>query len=669
MNEETAGRRIRELRTAIERHNHLYYVEARPEISDRDYDRLYQELGKLEQLFPQLRSPDSPTQRVGGEPLADFKPVRHRLPMMSLDNTYSRAELEAFLDRLARGLSGKPFSAVVEPKIDGLAVSLRYEHGRLAVGSTRGDGAVGDDITANLRGIRSIPLALRGPRPPAVLEVRGEVFMPRAGFAALNRAREEAGEPPFANPRNAAAGSLKLLDPRLAARRPLDAVFYGLGESQGLAAPTHAGLLEALKALGLKIPPRIWVCQTPAEIWNALEALKGLRRTFPFDVDGGVVKLNERGLYDSLGATAKSPRWAIAYKYESERAETVLRDITVQVGRTGVLTPVAELEPVALAGSVISRATLHNADHIQRKDIRIGDRVTVQKAGEVIPEVTGANVGARTGRERPFRMPGACPVCGGPVSRRDGEVAFRCENLQCPAQLKRWLRHLAARGALDIEGLGEALIDQLVDARLVADPADLYRLTADQLAGLDRMADKSTRNLLEGIASSRQREFWRMLFALGIPQVGAKMARTLEQHYADIDGLLQASPDELQRIANVGPEIAREIHAYFQRPQSRALVRRLREAGVAFRRSGEASPAGGPLAGKTFVLTGTLPHYTRDQAEQAIRAAGGSVSASVSRKTSGVIAGADPGSKRARAQALGVPILAEADLDALLKSG
>ncbi len=658
--------RIQRLRAELARHDHLYYVEARPEIGDREYDRLARELAELEAKCPQARSPDSPTQRVGGTPLAAFAPVRHRVPMMSLDNTYAPEELAAFHERIRRLLAGTPFTCLVEPKIDGVAISLRYEHGRLVSGCTRGDGVTGDDVTANLRTIRSIPLALRLDPPPAVLEARGEVFLPRAAFAALNRAREEAGEEPFANPRNAAAGSLKLLDPRLVARRPLDAILYGAGELVGIEFRTQADVLAAWRQAGFKTPPRTWPCATLESVFAALDELRDSRREFPFDTDGGVVKINERALYARLGVTAKSPRWAVAFKYEPERAETRLKAITVQVGRTGVLTPVAELEPVPLAGSTIERATLHNADDIRRKDIRIGDLVIVQKAGDVIPEVAGVNTAARSGREIVFRMPAACPVCGGPTTQREGEVAWRCENLQCPAQLKRWLRHFAARSAMDIEGLGEALTDQLVDRGLVRDPADLYRLTVGDVAGLERMGEVSARNLIAGLAASRARDLWRLLAALGIRHVGANIARTLERHYPSLEALMRAERDELEAIPDVGPVVAGSVHAFFREPRVRDLVRRLDAAGVHLKRHTGAAPAGGPLAGKTLVLTGTLAGCTREEAEQAVRARGGTVSSSVSKKTFAVVAGTDPGSKLVKARALGVRVLDEAAFQALL---
>ncbi|MCX6993954.1 MAG: NAD-dependent DNA ligase LigA [Kiritimatiellaeota bacterium] len=675
MSEQPVQDRIRKLRAAIERHNDLYYGANQPEISDRDYDRLYHELEDLEKQYSQFLTPDSPTQRVGtnqrlgGTPLTAFEQVRHRLPMMSLDNTYSQAELTNFHERLMRLLPGQVFTYIMEPKIDGVAIALRYEHGRLVTGSTRGDGAVGDNITANLRTIHSIPLTLRGERPPpAVLEVRGEVYMTRDGFVAINKTREEAGEEPFANPRNAAAGSLKLLDSRQVARRPLDVIIYGVGELEGIAFDTHAQMLAALKTFGLKIPGKFWPCRSMDAVLVALEELKIMRHTFPFEIDGGVIKVNERAFYEKLGATAKSPRWAVAFKYESERAETRLKAITVQVGRTGVLTPVAELEPVALAGSTINRATLHNADEIKRKDIRVGDQVYVEKAGEVIPEVIGVNTAVRTGKERAFQMPDKCPVCGEPVTQREGEVAYRCENLQCPAQLKRWLRHFAARGAMDIEGLGEALVDQLVDANLVADPADLYRLRHESVAVLERMAAKSAQNLLGGIEASKQRDFWRVLFALGIRQVGAKMAQNLEQHYAGIEPLMQATPDELQQIRDMGPVAAKNIFDYFQVARNRGLIQRLQKAGVNLKRTAGAAPKGGRLTGKVFVLTGALEHFSRDQSEQAIRALGGEISASVSKKTFGVVAGAEPGSKLAKAKTLGVKIMNEAEFEKLIRS-
>ena len=667
MNISEAKKRIVRLRKEIERYNYLYYVENKPEISDRDYDRLYHELESLEKQYPQLVTPDSPTMRVGGAPLKSFRQVRHSVPMMSLANTYSKTELQNFHERLERLVRGISFTTTIEPKIDGIAISLRYENGILVTGSTRGDGSVGDDITDNLRTIHSIPLRLKTRKPPAVLEVRGEVYMTREGFTILNRKREKAGEETFANPRNAAAGSLKLLDSKLVAKRPLDVVVYGTGELDGIEFDTHEHLIEKLKNMGFKTPPRLWKCRTIQEIYKSLDQLETMGLSFPFAIDGGVIKVNERHLYDRLGATAKSPRWAVAYKYEPERAETRLKAITVQVGRTGVLTPVAELEPVLLAGSTIKSATLHNADEIQRNDIRVGDRVYVEKAGDVIPDIVGVNTAARTGQERIFTMPDHCPVCGGKVFQREGEVATRCENLQCPAQIKRWIQHFAGRGAMDIDGLGEALIDQLVDRQLVSTPADLYALTEDKIIGLERMADKSARNLMDSIEASKQREFWRAIFALGIRHVGAKMAQTIEQHVENIDQLTRITAEDLQDIRDIGTVAAQSIFDFFESAGNQVLISRLKDAGVNLTRRPSEKRRINRLTGKTFVLTGSLSNMTRDQASEKIRSLGGQVISSVSKKTSYVVAGADPGSKLKKARMLGINVLNEEEFTTLLE--
>jgi DNA ligase (NAD+) len=668
MNIAEAEKRIKQLREIIERHNHLYYVLAKPEIPDREYDRLYAELEELEKKSPELITPDSPTQRVGGEPLAEFRQIRHSIPMMSLANTYNREELVNFHERVQRLLPEKKFSYVLEPKIDGLAISLRYENGRLVLGSTRGDGTTGDNITANLRTIKSIPLRLSGDKLPAVIEARGEVFMTRKGFLALNRERKKDGLELFANPRNAAAGSLKLLDPREVSKRPLDAIIYGAGEIAGIEFADHEGMLECFKSFGLKTPQKYWKCSSIEEVFKALDELKTMRQSFPFEMDGGVLKVNERNLYGQLGATAKSPRWAVAFKYEPERAETRLNAITVQVGRTGVLTPVAELEPVFLSGSTINRATLHNAEEIQRKDIRIGDFVLVEKAGEVIPEIVGVNKEARKGGEKIFAMPKKCPVCGGEITRRKEEVAYRCENLQCPAQLKMWLRHFAARGAMDIEGLGEAVIDQLVDQKLVGNPADLYFLKPEQLAGLERMADKSASNLVAGIEASKKRDLWRIIFALGIRQVGAKMAQNLENKFSNIDELMAAGQETLETIHDMGPVAAANIVAFFKSEINRQLIARLKTAGINFKANGKKQGNGQKLAGKTFVLTGALAGRTRPETEELIRSLGGRTASAVSKKTSFVIAGTDAGSKLAKAKELGIPALNEDEFNAMIKA-
>jgi len=667
MKREEAKRRIEQLRKEIARHDYLYYVEARPVISDREYDRLYHELEKLEEQFPDLVTPDSPTQRVGGQPLEEFPTVVHRVPMLSLSNTYSPEELREFDARVAKILGGRKYTYIVEPKVDGVAVSLRYEKGVLVLGSTRGDGRRGDDITANLKTIRTIPLRLLGEKPPAVLEVRGEVYMTKEGFLKLNQEREENGEEPFANPRNAAAGSLKQLDPRVVASRPLDAVFYAVGEYEGVEFATQEEVLKKLRGFGLRVTPRYWKCRDMDECLQALEELKSVRKEFPFEIDGGVVKVNERKYYDILGATAKSPRWAAAYKYEPERAETVLRDIIVQVGRTGVLTPVAVLDPVFVSGSTVSRATLHNEDEIRRKDIRIGDHVLVEKAGEVIPAVVEVLKEKRTGKEKIFHMPKKCPVCGQPVVRRPGEVAVRCENLQCPAQLKRWISYFAARGAMDIEGLGEVLVDQLVDSGLVKSPADLYRLKKEDLLKLERIADKSAENLLRAIEESRRRELWRLIFALGIPHVGSRTAQVLAEEFGSLDALAEADRERLEAIADIGPIVAESIQRFFRDPRNRKLIRELKEVGVRTREPRRKASAAGPLQGKTVVLTGALSGYTRQQAEELIRRMGGKPSGSVSSRTDLVIVGENPGSKYDKARKLGVPIADEKAFVKMLK--
>lgn len=661
-------KRIQALSDELRHHSYLYYVQSKPSISDRDFDALLQELIDLEAQHPDLLAPDSPTQRVGHEPLSGFDTHRHAVPMMSLSNTYNRDELLDFDERVRKLLGDESFTYVVEPKIDGVAVSLTYEDGRLTMGSTRGDGAKGDDITVNLRTIRSIPLRLHADQPlPERVEVRGEVFMTKEGFVALNEERQEAGLDTFANPRNSASGSLKQLDPAVVAQRPLDAIFYGVGELRGTTFNTHHELLEAFRGWGLKSHPQVWICRDINEVLEHLDTLDAMRHDFPFEIDGGVIKVDQRTLYDRLGATSKSPRWATSYKYEPEQAETTLRDITIQVGRTGVLTPVAELEPVFVSGTTVSRATLHNEEEIQRKDIRIGDRVMVQKAGEIIPAITAVNLDHRTADAVPFSMPARCPECDAPVSKAEGEVAYRCSNSLCPAQVKNMIRHFAARGAMDIEGLGESLVEQLVDAHLVRTPADLYRLTTEPVAGLDRMATKSAENLIQAIAASKSQSFWRVLFGLGIRHVGASSAQLLAADLGSLEQMLAADAERFEQIDGVGPVMAESLVDFLHNEKNRDQLQQLQSAGLQLSGPiGNSPSTSHAAAGHTFVLTGSLPTLTRTEAGELIRAAGGKVSGSVSTKTRYLVAGEKAGSKLKKAEALGVTVLDEQALLDLL---
>jgi DNA ligase (NAD+) len=653
----------------IRRHDLAYYVAAQPLITDREYDRLYRELLDLEAAFPELVTPDSPTQRVGGQPVRAFAPHRHRVPMLSLDNTYSQQEVQDFVDRVQRWLPNEPLAWVVEPKVDGVAISLTYRDGRFQVGATRGDGATGDDITANLKTIRSLPLRLHtvSPQiPPALLEVRGEVYLTKDGFAKLNAERAAAGEELFANPRNAAAGSLKQLDPRIVAQRPLDLVLYGVGHVEGAPPPaTQVELLEWLRALGFKTPEQTWFCRSASELFAAIDALDKLRDRFRYETDGAVIKLNPLALRERLGATAKAPRWGIAYKYAPEQAQTKLRAITIQVGRTGALTPVAELEPVLLAGTTVKRATLHNEDQIRRLDARVGDTVLVQKAGEIIPEVVSVLAAQRTHDEPPFQFPRECPECGSRVSREglaSEAVAWRCTNPDCPAQVRGRVEHWCSRGAMDIEGGGEVLVAQLVRCGLVLDVADLYRLSVAEVAALERMGEKSATNFIASVEASKTRDAWRLLFGLGILHVGAGVAKALGRRFASVDDVFAASVEQLTAVDDVGEVIARSVVQWHGDSRNRALIDRLRKAGLNFQSSlFRAADAVGPWAGKTFVLTGTLPSLTREQATARIEALGGRVSGSVSKKTDFVLAGAEAGSKLEKARKLGVRIIDEAE--------
>jgi DNA ligase (NAD+) len=658
----TATSRVRDLRRQIAHHDKLYYDKAAPEITDREYDALLRELRDLEDAHPDLRTSDSPTQRVAGRPLEGFTQVRHRAPMQSLDNTYSLEEADAFMARVEKLLPNIALRWTIEPKVDGVALSLTYRDGLLDLAATRGDGTTGDDVTQNVRTIRSIPLKLDGP-VPGLLEIRGEVYLPKKKFTALNAAREKDGEPPFANPRNAAAGSLKLLDSAIVARRGLDAVFYGLGAVEGRGAPdTQTELLRWLEQLGLPVVPKFWEADDAQGVREAIAKLAKLRHDFSFETDGAVLKLDAFQRRAQVGSTAKAPRWAMAYKYEAERARTRLNDISVQVGRTGTLTPVAELEPVPIAGSRVARATLHNEEEIARKDIRLGDWVFVEKAGEVIPAVVGVDLKARTGREKKFQMPEKCPSCGSQVFRDPDLTAVRCINPDCPAQIRRRLEHFAARGAMDIEGLGEAMVDQLVTAGLVKALPDIYALEADEVSTLERMGEKSTANLLAGIDGSKKQPLWRLLFGLGILHVGAAAARKLAGKFHTLDQLAAATPAELETTEDVGEVMAQSIHDFFRLPHNKTLLESLRRHGLNFGEHDErAAPASQELAGETWVITGALSR-PRDEIAELIRRHGGTVSGSVSKKTSYVLAGEEAGSKLEKAQSLGVPVVDEATL-------
>jgi DNA ligase (NAD+) len=711
-----AKKRHAQLVEEIRRHDRAYYVLAQPKISDRDYDRLYHELLDLEKQFPDLATPDSPSRRVGGEPLKEFKPVRHAVPMMSLENTYSQEELRDFVKRVQKLLPDEKLEWVVEPKVDGVAVSLRYENGVLTVGATRGDGTTGDDVTANLKTIRSVPLKIGrdgvSPSPIDILEVRGEVFLPHAGFKKLNAERKSAGEEIFANPRNAAAGSLKQLDPKIVAKRPLDIILYGIGETvraggapnsdsaQGnlrskradseIGAPqTQAELLGWLKKLGFKTPERIWFCKSGDELIAAIAELDKVRKNFAYETDGAVIKLNSFEQQRRVGATAKAPRWAIAYKYAPEQAETKLHKITIQVGRTGALTPVAELEPVFLAGSTISRATLHNEDYIREKDIRIGDTVVIEKAGEVIPAVVSVVLKKRRGGEKKFTFPKTCPECGSKVSRsarrdelhesqtkseagdsrnsslRNEEeyAVWRCVKPDCPAQVRGRLEHWCSRGAMDIEGGGEVLAAQLAKSGLVCDVSELYRLKADEVAALERMGEKSAKNFIDAVAASKSRDMWRVLFGLGILHVGAGVAKSLARHFPTLDDIFAANAEQLTEADDIGEVIAQSLVNWHGDARNKKLIERLREANLNFKSElYQSRPGGtGPFAGKTFVLTGTLPTLTREEAAAKIESLGGKVSSSVSKKTDFVLAGEEAGSKLDKAQKLGVKIISEAE--------
>jgi DNA ligase (NAD+) len=657
----TAEARIRELREQIEKHNRLYFVEDRPEITDQEYDMLMRELRDLENLFPDMVTPDSPTQRVGGEPLPFFEKVEHKTPMLSLANAFDEADLRDFDRRVRQAVGNQPVRYVCELKIDGLAVSLHYENGVFVKGATRGDGQTGEDITQNLKTIRSIPLRLTR---PLTLEVRGEAYMSKRAFEKLNQEREERGEALFANPRNSAAGSLRQLDPKIAASRQLDTFIYGIGELQGETVESHSEGLNLLESLGFKVNPERRVFDNIDDVIQFVNGWAQKRPELPYEIDGMVIKVDSYAQQQELGFTAKSPRWAIAFKFPAEKAITVLEGIEVSVGRTGTVTPTALLKPVSLAGTTVKRASLHNEDIIREKGLLIGDHVVVKKAGDIIPEIVAVLPERRTGNEVPFRMPTHCPECGSELVRLEEEVALRCINPMCPAQIREGIIHFVSRQAMNIEGLGEKLVAQLFHAGIIHSVADLYYLhqQRDVLLNMERMGEKSVDNLLAAIEASKDNSVERLLFGLGIRLVGAKAARVLAEHFGHMDGIMRASEDELTQIDEIGPKMAASIVNYFKQPQAQAVIERLKAAGVNMNYKGVRAESGEnlPFAGKTVVLTGTLSSMTRQEAEETIARLGGKVTGSVSKKTDLVIAGEKAGSKLEKAEKLGVAVMDEA---------
>ncbi len=662
-----AARRITALREQIRYHDRLYYVEARPEISDAEYDALMRELRDLEARFPSLITPDSPTRRVAGAPAEAFRPVEHRVAMLSLDNVVSADQLRRFEVRIGRALRGTRVSYVCEPKVDGLGVALLYERGRFVRGATRGDGRVGEDITPNLRTIRSIPAVIRGRLADIdLLELRGEVFMPRAAFARLNRALEQAGEATFANPRNAAAGSVRQKDPSATARRPLDIVIYHLSYASGRDFASHWETLDALQGAGFPVNRRNQRCRDMDAVIAYGDRIERERDALEYEADGVVVKVDSLDSERRLGSTGHHPRWAVAFKFAARQGTTAIQAIGVQVGKTGVLTPVAKLDPVEVGGVVIRSVSLHNEDEIRRKDVRVGDTVLIERAGDVIPYVVQVIRAKRPGTSRPFRFPRRCPACGGVALRPEGEAYWRCVNSACPAQFKERLRHFGSRRAMDIEHLGEAVVDQLVDRGLVKDFADLYGLSVKQVARLEGFAGKSAQNLVDAIAASRGRGLARLLNALGIRLVGEHVARLLAGRFLSLDRVAAASVDDLSAIPGVGPQIAESAAKFFADASNRRVCKRLEAAGVVTTEP-ETAGRGGPLAGKTFALTGTLRGFTRDAASDLIQRLGGRVTDLVSRKTDYVVVGEEPGSKADAARRLGVPTLDERAFGALVK--
>lgn len=671
MNKVEAEKRIQELRELINHHNHLYYVLDRPEISDAEYDKLMRELIALESQFPELVTPDSPSQRVGGEPLPAFNRVTHREAMISLADAFDEGDLRDFHRRVT-AMVGEQVEYVVELKIDGLAISLTYENGILVTAATRGDGTVGEDVTQNVKTIKSVPLRLNLPpeKTPPLIEVRGEIYIPKEDFQKLNQEREDMELPTFANPRNAAAGSIRQLDPKIAAQRPLSTFMYAIGYREGIEFETHCEVLEFYKSCGFRVNPHIKLFDNFDDVIDYCMSWREKRDSLPYEIDGMVIKVNSLRQQQILGSTAKNPRWAIAYKFPAEQKVSVIEDIVVTVGRTGILTPNAVLRPINIAGSTVSRATLHNEDYIREKDIRIGDSVIVQKAGDIIPEVVAVIKEKRTGNEREFKMPIRCPECGAEAIRLPGEAAHRCTGVACPAQIRRSIIHFASRDAMDIRGLGPAVVSLLLANNLIKDASDIYYLKKEDLVPLERMGEKSADNLIKAIENSKKQPLSRLIFALGIPFIGSRASSILADALGSMEKLQAATYEELMMIPEIGSKMAESIVTFFKQEQTTKLLKRLKDAGVNMVEQ-RAVPADGkrPLENLTFVLTGTLEKYSRSQATEIIESLGGRVTGSVSKKTDYVVLGKDPGSKYDKAVKLGIKIIDEKEFERLISEG
>ncbi len=658
MNREEAKQRVDELRDLLNKANEAYYRDAQPFISDKEFDDYLKELEQLEDEFG-LHDPESPTRRVGGEPSSDFETVEHPVPLLSLDNTYNEEELKDFDQRVKKILGHENYSYIAELKFDGTAIRLRYEEGKLVLGATRGDGQRGDDITRNIKTIEDIPLSLHNDYPP-VLEVRGEAYMEREAFLRLNEHREEQGLSVFANPRNSTAGSLKMQDPREVARRPLRFFCFDLLLAETENALTQKEKMELLEEFGLPVCQHYKICGNILEVLDVIDEWRNLRHDLPYGTDGVVVKVNEANLRHDLGATSKAPRWAISYKFEAEQATTIIRDITLQVGRLGKITPVAELKAVELAGTTVKRASLHNEDEIHRKDIRAGDKVIVEKAGDIIPQVVSVVNPDREERNKAFQMPSKCPACGEELVKLGEEVAWRCVNHECPPQIRSRIEHFASRDAMDIEGLGEAVVDQLVSENIISHYADLYELEKEELIPLERMAEKSAQNLLDAIEKSKKQPLDRVIYALGIRFVGKTVARDLASAFSTMASLMDASLESLTAVDTIGPKIAESVEAFFRKERNREIIERLRKHGLTFEM--EEEQASSELDGKKFVLTGSLPHLSRKEASELIRKHGGKTTSSVSSNTDYLLAGDNPGSKFDKARELDIPVIDEETL-------